>query len=232
MPKDLPSIACMHCGYALEGISSSRCPECGAPFDRSDPSTFRRLLPDPVRLCGTSVEGAQRLRAELADHGIDVVIEESIGVFQPGDATLWVGRHDLAQATALVRSASSVSSQEPWTCPHCQEQIPGQFAVCWSCGCDRSGGQVLDRPEQRSPVPGPQSRGSRSWRQRLLVHLVFALLIVAFVEFWTFPGHVPMALLGAALVLSAAILSSILRHLPSRQAPDDTQPPSGASRGT
>ena len=164
--------------------------------------------------------------------GIDVVIGESIGVFQPGDATLWVGRHDLTEATSLVRSAGSVSSQEPWTCPHCQEQIPGQFAVCWSCGSDRSGEQVLDRPAPRSSVPGPLSRGSRSRRRRLLIHLVFALLIAAIVEFWAFPGHVPIALIGAALVLSAAVLSSILRHLPGREAPDNTQPPGGASHGT
>jgi hypothetical protein len=201
MPKDFASIACIHCGYALEGVSSSRCPECGAPFDPSDPTTFRRLLPDPVKFWVTSIEQAQRVRAELAEHSIDVVIEEAIGVFQPGYATLWVSRHS-------------------------------QFAVCWSCGSDRSGSPVMARPKKRRSVPASVSRTPLTRRERLLAYLIFILLVVAAMEFWAFPGHVPIALIGVALALVVAILSSILRHLPSRETPNNSRPPSGASHGT
>src|SRR5262245_55046345 len=31
---------CLHCGYSLEGLLESRCPECGRPFDLSRPETF------------------------------------------------------------------------------------------------------------------------------------------------------------------------------------------------
>jgi hypothetical protein len=35
-----PSMYCRHCGYALVGLSQNRCPECGRPFDPSNPRTF------------------------------------------------------------------------------------------------------------------------------------------------------------------------------------------------
>ena len=31
---------CRRCAYPLDGLPSSRCPECGTPFDLDDPSTF------------------------------------------------------------------------------------------------------------------------------------------------------------------------------------------------
>jgi hypothetical protein len=31
---------CLECNYPLEHLSSQRCPECGRPFDPSDPSTM------------------------------------------------------------------------------------------------------------------------------------------------------------------------------------------------
>jgi hypothetical protein len=31
---------CLNCKYDLRNLSEHRCPECGAPFDPSDPSTF------------------------------------------------------------------------------------------------------------------------------------------------------------------------------------------------
>jgi len=31
---------CRACGYSLRGLDSPRCPECGRPFDRFDPSSF------------------------------------------------------------------------------------------------------------------------------------------------------------------------------------------------
>src|SRR5262249_27654189 len=31
---------CLSCHYPLDGLASSRCPECGTPFDLKDPHTF------------------------------------------------------------------------------------------------------------------------------------------------------------------------------------------------
>src|SRR5436305_14684318 len=45
--------ACLGCGYALRGLESRRCPECGRAFDPSDPATMNM---------GQAVRGwAQRL---------------------------------------------------------------------------------------------------------------------------------------------------------------------------
>ncbi len=38
---------CLQCGYALRGLISNRCPECGKPFDRYDRNTLR--LPKHLR---------------------------------------------------------------------------------------------------------------------------------------------------------------------------------------
>lgn len=32
---------CLGCGYLLTGLPENRCPECGRPFDPSDPATYR-----------------------------------------------------------------------------------------------------------------------------------------------------------------------------------------------
>src|SRR5262249_24022897 len=51
---------CLRCRYVLVGLESSTCPECGAPFDPADPSTYwspteltdraKRLLSRPTIL--------------------------------------------------------------------------------------------------------------------------------------------------------------------------------------
>jgi len=35
-------VRCPTCGYSLWGLTEARCPECGQPFDLSDPSLYRR----------------------------------------------------------------------------------------------------------------------------------------------------------------------------------------------
>lgn len=38
---EIPELYCVHCGYNLHGIESTRCPECGQEFDRAAASTSR-----------------------------------------------------------------------------------------------------------------------------------------------------------------------------------------------
>jgi len=38
-----PHRHCLNCWYVLDGLTSSRCPECGRGFDATDPSSFSTL---------------------------------------------------------------------------------------------------------------------------------------------------------------------------------------------
>ena len=40
-----PSMYCRKCFYALEGLDTNRCPECGRAFDPGDRRTYRRRPP-------------------------------------------------------------------------------------------------------------------------------------------------------------------------------------------
>src|SRR3954464_3717123 len=51
-PSQVPAEAmCLGCGYALRGLSTARCPECGRTFDPSDLETMNvgRPVPDALR---------------------------------------------------------------------------------------------------------------------------------------------------------------------------------------
>ena len=39
------TIVCRKCSYPLEHLTTSRCPECGRPFDLTRPRTYRRVRP-------------------------------------------------------------------------------------------------------------------------------------------------------------------------------------------
>lgn len=62
-----------------------------------------------------------------------------------------------------------------WRCSSCQESVPGNFEVCWSCGTSRSSGG--DRSQQLNNAPLPEDadeaspsvlRKSRRWGNTLL----------------------------------------------------------------
>ena len=55
---------------------------------------------------------------------------------------LWLHRpEDELKARALIELALAPSpAGEPWTCPECGERIEGQFARCWNCGANETGG--------------------------------------------------------------------------------------------
>jgi hypothetical protein len=40
-PANETAMYCRKCGYELRGLTAARCPECGRPFDRNNPRTYR-----------------------------------------------------------------------------------------------------------------------------------------------------------------------------------------------
>lgn len=46
LPEDTTAL-CRECNYPLRGLSENRCPECGHPFDPSDPWTMNTGRPMP-----------------------------------------------------------------------------------------------------------------------------------------------------------------------------------------
>ena len=76
-PSSLPDDAkCLGCAYALRGIDSDRCPECGRSFDQADPLTYhthrdrdafkQRELQQAQRESAVSVRWVIRITLALA----------------------------------------------------------------------------------------------------------------------------------------------------------------------
>src|SRR4051812_7935860 len=59
---------CLKCNYALRGLTSNRCPECGAQFDPSDPWTMNlgRPMPRWARRAISNVGAPTRRLTHLA----------------------------------------------------------------------------------------------------------------------------------------------------------------------
>jgi len=62
-----------------------------------------------------------------------------------GGVKVFVRQTDVEKALEIIEDirAESDTSGEPWFCGACEESIDGSFAVCWSCGQDRS---LVERP--------------------------------------------------------------------------------------
>ncbi len=53
---------------------------------------------------------------------------------------LWVVDESQAEeAKQIIREALGPTEGEPahWKCPQCEEDVEGQFDVCWKCGTNR-----------------------------------------------------------------------------------------------
>ena len=95
----------------------------------------------------TELSNAVIVRDLLASNGIDAFVfnENAAGTMVVGagivHAEVWV--ETLRQATRakqLIREyQADESHEEHWACAACQEENPGSFAVCWSCGRPEGG---------------------------------------------------------------------------------------------
>ncbi len=52
---------------------------------------------------------------------------------------LWVAELDFDRAQELIEQElhGPGLDEPPWRCPHCGEEVEGQFMECWNCGTVR-----------------------------------------------------------------------------------------------
>jgi hypothetical protein len=50
---------------------------------------------------------------------------------------LYVEEIDERAALRALNTAASASSEAPWVCEECDEQLEAQFTACWRCGYER-----------------------------------------------------------------------------------------------
>lgn len=137
------TMACLVCGYALDGLPSPVCPECGSEFDPADATTFRRILPDPVQLGRFEMTQAYAACMMLERYGVPATVHREedgiIGHQHIPKGALWVDRSDEQRARSMLETFAHKAehTSKPWMCAQCGEDIEGQFDSCWSCGEDR-----------------------------------------------------------------------------------------------
>ena len=142
------TMVCRACDYPLDGLKSSACPECGHPFDRGDPDSFRRVLDHPMD-AWTARDHAEalRVRDDLEAQGVPAVIDRRSGMDVFGMGAVWavcVSAADVRRAAELLKVRSTSEGAKPWTCPACGEQVDAGFALCWQCGTDCAGRPAED----------------------------------------------------------------------------------------
>ncbi len=81
-----PSMYCLKCSYPLEGLSSSRCPECGLAFDPVDVRSFAHERAGVGR--GLANIGATVLGFMVPTLAVHVLIIQKVGI---GDIELYMG---------------------------------------------------------------------------------------------------------------------------------------------
>lgn len=136
------SMFCLDCNYALDGLNSRHCPECGRPFDPNDRGSFHRALTEALCIGRFDSAKAETLCMALEHQGIPAsTVPETGGVIMYApipQASLWVNKRDLTRAMEIIESSSeslSRAGDRPgWTCPSCDESLDGDFDVCWNCG--------------------------------------------------------------------------------------------------
>lgn len=157
-PEQLPvpdlGLTCRHCGYALNGLTRHRCPECGHDF------TLDEFIPrgdfPPVIIDGREIRIAPEIETILRRAGILFMdartpLETLKPLFNAGQARerLAVPRSDYFRAVWLIRqwlrdgtAPPPIPPREDWTCSACGEENPGAFELCWQCGNDREAGRA------------------------------------------------------------------------------------------
>lgn len=88
---------------------------------------------------------AEIVKDHLGSHGIAAQVRGRFlwgGMGElPADVypTVWVDHgEDYDAARRLIAAFEAGETDgEPWRCPRCREDLPGQFDACWRCGATR-----------------------------------------------------------------------------------------------
>jgi ssDNA-binding Zn-finger/Zn-ribbon topoisomerase 1 len=147
---------CHSCNYELRGLTRHVCPECGTAFDPeallgSEPAVSLCSVNSEVEYAvAKSVLDARQIpyRFEAADTLGDtlrmrVPSDRKLGLVKVPrefyfDAVFWLRWATEAdqQPSGCGSAASDESDEEEgpdWTCPDCNESVPGGFDMCWKC---------------------------------------------------------------------------------------------------
>ena len=152
-PEALPvpdlGLLCRGCGYPLAGLSQHRCPECGRQFTLDEyipPGDFPFLIYEgkEVRPTLDTIELLNLARIpymHVMPPGDTVLSSMGLNPDKPR-GHLSVPRDLYFQTIHLLRQRDlgktietpSDVDREDWKCPGCDEENPGTFDLCWSCG--------------------------------------------------------------------------------------------------
>lgn len=162
-PHALPvpdlGLACQGCGYPLAGLPSYRCPECGQTFTMDQhipPGDFPPLIAGGREVRNTAAVAALLRRYQIPYIETHDPIRDTLGPYGFGrshqPAPIAVPRELYFEAVDLLRRQElgeamppppshpgSDHPDDPWPCPACGEEVPGNFALCWNCGQTREG---------------------------------------------------------------------------------------------
>lgn len=146
--RELPlpdfGLTCGACDEPLTGAVSHACPHCSAPFDPESLRPPRKwFILDAGMAAPAPIPAVMSLlAAELVPHV--PVKEKTVGEIYGGHSmlydrlrvasefyfeVLWL----LQRARGEMEQARAASGAHDWTCPHCGEQNPGHFEICWNC---------------------------------------------------------------------------------------------------
>lgn len=76
----------------------------------------------------------------LDSNGIECVVRNehligAAGELSPIDTwpEVWVNNEDVNRSQIILKQLDETSSDEPWFCEVCSEELPPQFSACWRC---------------------------------------------------------------------------------------------------
>lgn len=141
-------LCCSHCGSALAGAPADACPECHASFDLlgSVPSGEWVGVGDFVPE-GIGPMARMVLYDAQIPYRVDRQEPYDLGVLFGGQVPtaphcLRVLRSFFFDALHALWAATDPRSGyvcDDWTCPACNEPVPGGFEVCWNCNTPHPG---------------------------------------------------------------------------------------------
>lgn len=150
MPLPDFGLMCTACGQPLAGARQSACPACGAPFDVPALQPRQKWFILDAEVCGPlPIPGVQVLLAAERVPYFAVSEKTAVEIYGGQGMTvtrlrvpsefyfevLWLIR----RAREEMEAARAAGESRRWRCPHCGEENPGHFEICWNCEGVKSG---------------------------------------------------------------------------------------------